>query len=818
MIRAGRGGAPVFPFLPEHASVRMGPCRGSASVFAAGSVVSMDRTDWNPFFRFPLGSLGLAVLVLAPLWVASGGFRIATDPAGLLESDLHKEASYGQAEAYLPEDGEILLVNLRSDDVFTNRILELMREIGEAFLERPGVGGVKSLTHSYLPLREGASLEFRPLVPRRVLSDRELASLRRFALDHPLVRNVMVSEDGASALITVEYEREFPDRESRRSLRREVESVLAGFASEDVAFQVLAPALVREELEATLRSDLTVFLPAAAGLLLVLFRAVFPLWRILLFIALVAGLYLSVLPGLFGLTGLGVGPFAVALFPLLGGIQLTLLAHLASAFQDALRETGDPKEAIARALGRIVRSCVFAALTTAAGLLALVACDVEALRVFGLLGALGVAAGFVLVFGPGVAVLRLLFANREGAGRPAARARRAVAWQEKASLRLSAWVGRKRRLLPALGIAGCAACLPGLVLLETDTRISRLLDPESPTRRMVEAFDRDYGGIHLLRLEFASGAPGGIDAPEYLRHLWSVQEYALARNGVSGAYSYALLFALLNQVWEGGDAAALAVPDSRTRIRLFAGLMRAQEEVFPLLGALSDEERSTAYVYVRTPELPSSTYLELVDDILEYAGAGMPEGGLVSATEGIHTILEAERRILRGQLASAGWSLAAIAVLLLLLWRSGRLALAGLLAAALPVAAVLGLAGYAGIPLNSVTIMMAAIVLGVTVDDVVHFVTYWRQARERAPETALAETFRVKGPPVTCTTGLLVAIFSLFATASFPPVVHFGSLAAAAFLFALASVLLALPSLLSRPRGSAGAGVKGRRASTRQRC
>ncbi len=769
----------------------------------------MDRQGLNPFVKFPVASLLATGAVLLPLWLLPAEFQVGTDPVEFLEGDAQKRAVYEEAERYLPAGEVMLVINLRADDVFTAETLTLMREVGESFLERPDVSAVKSFTHSYLPVRDGLTVDFRPFVPEGELTGEDLEWLREFSLSHPLVRNVMVSHDGRDALISVDFVRDFPDLESRREFREEVRSILEPFQSEAVEFQILALPLVREELETTLRRDLAVFIPLAGGVLLVVLRIAFPSWRLLLFILLNTALYMSLLPGLFQLTGLRFGTFSVILFPLLGGVHLTLLAHLCSAYQRALREAGDGPGAVAAAGSAILKSCMFACLTTAVGLLALSISDTEQLTAFGILGAAGVAAAFLLTFGPGMALLNIL-GPRAGSerGSTAKRLADAGGWQQRQCARLARWVTRRKRVLLAGGALLFGGALPGVFLLQTDIRVTELLDPHGETREIAERLDSAYGGVNLLRVELDSGRSGGIDSPEFLQYVWDVQRYAEDRDPVSGAYSYALLHALLNQIWEGGDADALRVPESRARIQLFAGAMHARSDVFPLLAAMNDEDRRTAHLLVRTPDMYSGRYLDLIGNIVEYAQTHRPEGVEVSAAEGIHTFLESERKIVRAQLRSAWFAFAAIGAILLVLWRCLGLALAGLLTAAFPVVFALGLAGYLGIALNSVTLMMAAIVLGVTVDDAVHFISHWRDARRGNPGAAVEDVFRVKGPPIICTTIILIAIFCLFAIASFPPIVQFGFMAAVAFVVTLGSVLLCLPSLLSdrtsRPGDSAG--------------
>ena len=94
----------------------------------------------------------------------------------------------------------------------------------------------------------------------------------------------------------------------------------------------------------------------------------------------------------------------------------------------------------------------------------------------------------------------------------------------------------------------------------------------------------------------------------------------------------------------------------------------------------------------------------------------------VSAENGIRSILEADRRIVRSQRRSVGWSLCVIGVILTVLWRSVGLAALALAVNLLPVGMIIALQGIAGVPLNSITIMVAAIALGVAVDDTIHFI------------------------------------------------------------------------------------------------
>jgi hypothetical protein len=442
-------------------------------------------------------------------------------------------------------------------------------------------------------------------------------------------------------------------------------------------------------------------------------------------------------------------------------------------------------------LGEVFKPSSFAALTTAVGLASLTLSDVPQVRVFGLLGAVGIGLVYGLTFGPGLAVLKLV--SDRCPGRPAASRGDWVGGLDTGWLH--ALARRRRTLILSvalfLGIVGTF----GLLRLRTDVRAVEFLSPSSPTRRAIEQVDAQYGGINVVQLEIDSGRPNGINTLPFLRYLESVERFAGAQPGVSASYSYAQLLAMMNQIWEQGRPGSLQLPANPLLLGTFTMALRTYP--LPFLAALADTTGQTAHLIVRTRDMPADEYLAVVRSIQEFAEANRPDGVSVSAAAGIHSILEADRRILRSQARSVAATVLLMGMLLAWLWRSVRLAVVSLVSNVLPVVCVLAAAAVAAIPLNSITIMVAAICLGIAVDDSVHFLTHWREERRRGCEIneALRRTLAVKARPITCSSLILIGVFLIFAMSSFPPVVHFGLMAAGAFVLALLSVLLLLPAL-----------------------
>ncbi|MBI4663001.1 MAG: MMPL family transporter [Verrucomicrobia bacterium] len=793
----------------------------------------------------------VAVVLCLPFFLRLPQFKLSSEASTLLEGDQRNLASYEKVRQILAEV-EVLVISLECADVFSLQGIDSVRRVSDAFQKLPGVEDVKSLTHSVKPVRRGLGFEMVPLVPSGLSAEHELEQFKKFCLEHPLIRDVMVSADGRHTLITVTCRRPLDTPEAQRQLRAEVDETLAPFQREGLRFQLLTVPLIEHEIRSALWQDVQRFLPASAILLALILWWTFRSWRILLLVAASQLFVLFALPGAMQMTGFSLSVFTVMLFPLLSGIHLAQLAHVYSAFQVAQLSGQTTEEALRTMLATVFKSCLFSLVTTAVGLLSLATSEVRQIREFGFLGTFGVCLIFFFTFGPGLALMKWAFERRplraqSGGipGLPAAQPSQATqnllenlssggsrgnqAHFQKSEIRNQKSEIGQRLLTPAATIlqtgspnlpnrgwtdwiarfverhgkatiiAVAATILVtcwGISKVRTDIRAVEFLNRQSQTRQAVEELDRIYGGINVVQIEIDSGSENGINQLDFLRYVEQLQRYAETYPGVSAAYSYAQLLSMINQIWEEGRADALKLPQNPLLINLFVLALKSQN--YPFLTALCDKTYRTAYLVVRTRDMPSDRYLSIVHAIERHAEATKPAGISISAAAGIHSILEADRRILRSQMNSAGSSSAVIGVVLSLLWRSPVLASLSLITNAIPVAFVLAIAGFTGVPLNCITIMVAAICLGIAVDDSIHFITHWRDARRSglSPVEAVASAFWVKGRPIIFTSWILIAVFSIFWFSSFPPVVEFGLLSAVAFAGALATVLFFLPAVL----------------------
>jgi predicted RND superfamily exporter protein len=116
-----------------------------------------------------------------------------------------------------------------------------------------------------------------------------------------------------------------------------------------------------------------------------------------------------------------------------------------------------------------------------------------------------------------------------------------------------------------------------------------------------------------------------------------------------------------------------------------------------------------------------------------------------------------------------------------------------------PIAVVLGLMGWLGVPLDGFTVMIASIAIGIGVDDTIHFLHHFRKAYDGTPDvqSAVRETLHTTGRALVITSLVLSGGFFIYTASFLNSNIRFGWLAGCAVLLALAADVFLVPALLA---------------------
>lgn len=157
------------------------------------------------------------------------------------------------------------------------------------------------------------------------------------------------------------------------------------------------------------------------------------------------------------------------------------------------------------------------------------------------------------------------------------------------------------------------------------------------------------------------------------------------------------------------------------------------------------------------------------------------------------------QRLFSSQILTMGIVYIALFLVLLGIFRSLKIAIIAIIPNILSTMLILGLMGWVGIPLDLMTITIAAIAMGIAVDDTIHFVhRFTEESKDKSAAEAVKATYASIGYALLYTTFIITLGFSLLSFSDFVPSVMFGLLTGLAMLVALLTDLTLLPAMLSR--------------------
>ena len=154
--------------------------------------------------------------------------------------------------------------------------------------------------------------------------------------------------------------------------------------------------------------------------------------------------------------------------------------------------------------------------------------------------------------------------------------------------------------------------------------------------------------------------------------------------------------------------------------------------------------------------------------------------------------------LFKSQILTLGVVMTGIALMLLILFHSVSLAIIGIIPNLLAAGIILGLMGLLRIPLDMMTITIAAITIGIAVDNSIHYIYRFR---EEFPKTGdyvktLHYCHANIGKAIFYTAITIIIGFSILTMSNFIPTIYFGTLTALAMLIALLAALTLLPKLI----------------------
>jgi predicted RND superfamily exporter protein len=701
-----------------------------------------------------------------------GSLRVRIDPSvdRLLPADDEERIFYERTRHVYGGD-ETLVVALAGADVFRVDTLRRVERLSQRLRRVPGVHHVLSLATAPNLRSDADGLDVRSFTAHGIADPGALERLRHDVFSNPLYRGTLVSDDARATALVVYFKR-LSDREFLdRGIAEQIAEIARSEAGPGEVWVSGAPVLKAATSRALMR-ELSFTLPMIAvlggGVLLLAFGSLLGVLLPLLSIA----LSLVWTLGSLGWLGRPLDLVTVIVPPLVITVGVAYAMHVVSEFfaaseGDDANPSLDARERVRRCIASVGFPVSVTALTTIAGLLALVLSPLGAIREFGLLAALGVFYTLVLSMTFLPAGLGLLGGARDLRAPPGAALFAASA---HALVQLAL---RRRRAVLAAGVALLLLSLLGATRIRVGAEYVRNFPADAPVRVEFEAVNAAFRGANAFSVVVETNLRDAFTHPDQLRALETLQAWLEEQPEIGATRSVVDHLKLLNRGLQG-DPEEFRLPDDQRlakQLLVFGG----GEELEAYVDSLFHSARVAVQVNV-SDSASVGALLERVEQRL----AQLPLPLQARVTGSSVLVNRTVERIARGQLASIAAALGVIYLILSALFTSFRVGLLALLPNALPIAVYFGALGLTGVTLNPATSLVACIALGIAVDDTIHYLVRFNAEARRTGSERMA-TFRALGGlirPVTFTTLALCAGFLALTASELRTQVQFGSLAA----------------------------------------
>ena len=803
-------------------------------------------------YLFILFFVGLITFVSA---LGLSNFKLdASSDALVLENDEALKV-YREAEDEFG-DSSFLIVTYEPDkelfsDYSINRIINLENDLKNI----DGVDSVLSLLDApiFFQPRVGLS-EITDNLKDLTFEDINLELAKDEIINNPIYKELIISKDGKTTAMQVvlrgndEYDRLIKQRystledlnskepltnKSRLGLQDELNSINERISEinnqesdfnkllisnirdtlekykDDATIYLGGPSMIATDMMEYIESDLMIFGTAVAlifALMLYLFFG--SIWQVILPL-INAFLTTFITAGFLGYMDWKISVVSSNFIALLLILTISLTVHLLVKINEIKKDT-DFKTAIINGYDQMFAPCFFAALTTAVAFLSLTFGELKPVIEFGKMMAFGISIAFVLTFTFLPCVLYLINKSKT---------KDFLSIYKVTQFILSFSQNNKAFISSLFAITFITLCF-GVSKLQVENRFIDYFDKDTEIYKGMYEIDSKLGGTATLDIiisqpedtfesieiedEFFEDdlfEDEGSSASGYwwniysLRKLEDIHDYLDSIPEIGKVLSVASGIKLARQINNGEDLNDLELALLRSVL--------PEDIRESLLYSYINKDDSVVRISTRVNE--SSTNLNRKDllnkinnDLQNKFNLKQSEYEITGLAVLYNNMLQS---LFQSQIGSLLIVFAVISLMLFLIFRSLKIMIIGLIPNIFVASSVMGLLGLLNIPLDIMTITVAAISVGMAVDNTIHYIyRYKKELKKNGSDNALKNAHSTTGRAIFYTASTIAAGFCILSLSNFFPTVLFGVFTSIAMILAFISSLTLLPNLLVKYR------------------
>lgn len=768
--------------------------------------------------------LALTVVLLMTMALATQTTKLTIDTRD--ESFFHDDdptlIAYNRFRDTFGQD-DTFIIAMKPKQGLTRDFLEVLfrfhRELESAV---PYMDEVTSLVNARIVRTDGDTLIVEDLMKAPPKTDTELGRILKLIDRYPLYENLLISKERDITCILIKAQAvidiadqdpmagfntdkssaaappTYLSNDQNMEINAAIHKVAAKYQNRDIDFYFTGTPAFVAEIQKGIIKDIRFMVPLSF--------IVITVFLLLLFRRLSGLIYPIVTVALSLVSSLGI--MALAGIPITNAIQIlpTFLivvgvgdsVHILTIFYRNYRTMGAKRRAIIEAVGFAGLPVLMTSITTALGLLSFAWADVAIIAQLGYVAPVGVMLAFFYTIILLPALIAIFPVKRLKS------VRRRYPLQDRWFDAIARTTTRRPIMVTLISAFIVAGATYSALSIRFSHNSLTWLPKEAPIRKSTEFLDRINGGTVMLEVTIDAGKANAMHDPDLLQRIDQATDFIPTLNShhirAGKAASLADVIKETNRALNEDRDWAYAVPVTRELIAQEFLLFESSGS--DDLEEITDSSFQISRLSILAPFADAILYKDYVDQVEAYLHRKFP-GERITLTGHMVIFVQMIKRFITSMAKSYVIALVVITILMVLMIGRLGVGLMSMAANIAPVMCVFGLMGMAGIPLDMATILIGSIVLGLVVDDTIHFLHHFRKAYDQTldMEAAVRETLHTTGRAMAITSMVLCGGFFIYMGSFLNSNIRFGWLAGSAVLLALAADFFLVPALLTLAYG-----------------
>lgn len=681
---------------------------------------------------------------------------------------------------------------VEAEDVFAPEILQMIRELGGEMMDKvPFADEIYSLTEAELTLGTEEGLLIEPIVPDEIpTTPEEVEMIRQRAFSKEFQVNRLFTEDCKSTWIMLRlnsypenWEQDYKE-DPEFIVGHTVREILAQEKYQSFTLRATGMPILSYDKRIYMGKELGRMMPLAFLVALIILVVALRSVRgvmVPLFSAIASILWIA---GANGILGVKIDPLVVAVpIFLILAVSIGYSIHVFNFFRRHFDRTGKRKEAIYYAVEHTGWPLFFTALTTMGALLAFIIVPITQIYWIGWTTAGAVAANYIIVMFLTPALLS--FGNDKQPDKQ--RAKFMANRSETVFTYFSQWILAHPHPIIVMFVTILLVFGYGLPRMEVDQQLKSSWGLHVDWVKNLEYIrNTPLGSLYSFDLTLTFDEENRAKQPDVLQRFDQLAREVNNLRLIKRVSSLLDIIKDLNQVMHSGDPAFYRIPDDP---ELISQLLLLYE-----MSGGTQSEHFVDYDYQRlrlTADFGDFSSKEMEQELVflsQRANELFPDAqiGVIGSAVQFAVMVQ---YVSWGAMKSFLVALVVIMILMMIVFRNVKTGLIGMIPNITPAFLVGGYMGLNHITLDMITMIIMPMLLGLAVDDTIHFINHAKLEFQRTGSYRIAvrETFVTVGKALFMTSFILVASFSVYLTSSARVFFHIGFLS----ILGITSALLA---------------------------